>query len=71
MEDLFVDPHLEAVNFFSTEEHPTEGEVKVARFPVLFSKSPANIRRLAPNLGEHTAEVLGLLPEGNAKDAGE
>jgi crotonobetainyl-CoA:carnitine CoA-transferase CaiB-like acyl-CoA transferase len=61
MEDLFVDPHLEAVNFFSTERHQTEGDVKVARFPISFSRSPANIRRLAPNLGEHTEEVLGVV----------
>ena len=28
------------------------------RFPVKFGISPATIRRLAPNLGEHTQEVL-------------
>jgi len=32
--------------------------LKTARFPVKFSKTPASIRRLAPNLGEHTDEVL-------------
>ena len=62
MEDLLVDPHLEAVNFFETVEHPTEGQIKLTRFPVHFSKSPASIRRLSPNLGEHTAEVLGFVP---------
>jgi len=40
-------------------EHPTEGKVIACRFPVQFSRSPASIRRLAPNLGEHNAEVLG------------
>jgi crotonobetainyl-CoA:carnitine CoA-transferase CaiB-like acyl-CoA transferase len=29
------------------------------RFPVRFGASPADVRRLAPNLGEHNAEVLG------------
>lgn len=57
-DDLFEDPHLKAVDFFSTREHPTEGTLNVTRFPVSFSKSPASIRRLAPNLGEHTEEVL-------------
>jgi crotonobetainyl-CoA:carnitine CoA-transferase CaiB-like acyl-CoA transferase len=65
MEDLFVDPHLTAVDFFSIAEHPTEGKVVVARFPVTFSKSPANIRRLAPNLGEHTDEILRSAAEPN------
>ena len=59
IDDLFEDPHLKAVDFFSDMEHPTEGTLKVARFPVSFSKTPASIDRLAPNLGEHTEEILG------------
>jgi len=58
IEDLFDDPHLKAVGMFETRPHPTEGEINFARFPIKFSKSPASIRRLAPNLGEHTDEVL-------------
>jgi crotonobetainyl-CoA:carnitine CoA-transferase CaiB-like acyl-CoA transferase len=58
IEDLFDDPHLKAVKMFEEIEHPTEGRLKTARFPVKFSKTPASIRRLAPNLGEHTDEVL-------------
>lgn len=57
--DLFDDAHLKAVNFFETHDHPTEGRVTVCRFPIHYSASPASIRRLAPNLGEHTEEVLG------------
>jgi crotonobetainyl-CoA:carnitine CoA-transferase CaiB-like acyl-CoA transferase len=63
IDDLFDDPHLKAVNFFIDMEHPTEGTLKVCRFPVKFSKSPASIRRLAPNLGEHTDEVLSELKQ--------
>jgi len=60
IEALFDDPHLTAVGFFQKAEHPTEGAVTVSRFPIGFSASPASIRRLAPNLGEHNDEVLGL-----------
>ena len=56
--DLFDDPHLQAVEMFSEVEHPTEGLLKVARFPLKFDRSPATVRRLAPGLGEHTDEVL-------------
>ena len=70
IEDLFEDPHLKAVNLFSDMQHPTEGVLKTSRFPVTFSKTPASIRRLAPNLGEHTQEVLDelneLMPGGEA-----
>ena len=60
IEELFEDPHLKAVGLFEEIDHPTEGGVMVSRHPVRYSRSPASIRRLAPNLGEHTAEVLGL-----------
>jgi crotonobetainyl-CoA:carnitine CoA-transferase CaiB-like acyl-CoA transferase len=53
IEDLIEDPHLKAVGFFQDIEHPTEGMVKTCRYPVRFSQSPASVRRLAPNLGEH------------------
>ncbi len=64
VEDLFDDPHLTAVDFFEDLEHPTEGTLKVARFPVRFSQTPADIRRLAPNLGEHNEEVFPSGAEG-------
>jgi crotonobetainyl-CoA:carnitine CoA-transferase CaiB-like acyl-CoA transferase len=46
---------------FEERDHPTEGRLKMTRFPVKFGKSPATTRRLAPNLGEHTREVLDAL----------
>jgi crotonobetainyl-CoA:carnitine CoA-transferase CaiB-like acyl-CoA transferase len=60
IEDLLEDPHLKAVVLFEEIDHPTEGRIVVSHHPVRYSRSPASIRRLAPNLGEHTAEVLGL-----------
>jgi crotonobetainyl-CoA:carnitine CoA-transferase CaiB-like acyl-CoA transferase len=59
IEDLFEDPHLKAVGLFEDIPHPTEGTVKNCRFPVRFSRSPASVQRLAPNLGEHNDEILG------------
>jgi len=58
IEDLFDDPHLRAVGLFEQMDHPTEGRLNIARHPVRYSASPADIRRLAPNLGEHNAEFL-------------
>jgi len=61
--ELFEDPHLKAVGLFEEMDHPTEGKVVLCRHPVRYSRSPASIRRLAPNLGEHTAEVLAAMAE--------
>ncbi len=58
LEDLFNDPHLEAVDFWQRFDHPTEGQLKMPGFPSKFSKTPASIRRHAPKLGEHSKEIL-------------
>jgi crotonobetainyl-CoA:carnitine CoA-transferase CaiB-like acyl-CoA transferase len=66
LEDLISDPHLVATNFWQFQDHPTEGRLRMAKFPVNFGGTPADIRRHAPRLGEHTEEVLreaGLSPE--------
>ena len=56
--DLTNDDHLQAVEFFQTHEHPTEGKIKLTSPPVKFSETPATIRRLPPLFGEHTTEIL-------------
>jgi crotonobetainyl-CoA:carnitine CoA-transferase CaiB-like acyl-CoA transferase len=58
LEGLTTDPHLEAVDFWQLIEHPTEGTLRMASFPVNFSASPAGIRNLAPRLGENSVEIL-------------
>jgi crotonobetainyl-CoA:carnitine CoA-transferase CaiB-like acyl-CoA transferase len=58
LEGLTRDPHLEAVGFWQEVEHPTEGRLRMTRFPMTFSESPADVRRLQPRLGEHSREVL-------------
>lgn len=58
IEDLEHDPHVVATGFVQTVEHPTEGLVKQVRPTHEFSATPASIFRHAPNLGEHTREIL-------------
>jgi len=58
LQELKDDPHLKAVGFWQEVDHPTEGRLRMTRFPVTFSKTPADVRRLPPRLGEHTLEVL-------------
>jgi crotonobetainyl-CoA:carnitine CoA-transferase CaiB-like acyl-CoA transferase len=58
LEQLPDDAHMKAVGMFGVAEHPSEGLYKTIRAPVSFSSSPFRIRRHAPQLGEHTEEIL-------------
>ena len=69
--DLVDDAHLRATGFWHEYDHPTEGRLRMTGIPVRLSETPGSIRRYAPNLGEHTEEVLreiGLAPP--ARDRG-
>lgn len=58
IESLLADEHLASNNFFSQVEHPSEGTIRMMAVPSRWSGSAPDIRRLAPRLGQHSAEVL-------------
>ena len=58
IDDLLDHPHLQAVNMFELCDHDSEGRVRQVRPPVHFNATPANVRRGAPLLGQHSDEVL-------------
>ena len=58
VESLLQDPHMRAIGFFETVEHPTEGRIRSMAVPSTWSRSQPAATRLAPRLGEHTMEVL-------------
>jgi formyl-CoA transferase len=58
IDELPAHPHLVAVGLFERMLHPSEGSTVVVRPPPRFARTPASIRRPAPQLGEHTDEVL-------------
>lgn len=65
LEDLTADPHLVGIDFWQLREDPVEGTLRLPSNPLGFSASPPSIRRLPPQLGEHTRDVLaeiGLTP---------
>lgn len=52
-------PHVGQIGVFEPTPYPTAAKpVPLARFPVELSASPGVIRGRAPELGEHTAEIL-------------
>lgn len=58
LSDLFEDPHLQAIGTFLRMQHPSEGTLTQVKPPVNFEKTPSEITKLAPRLGEHSRELL-------------
>jgi len=54
-------PHVEAMGIVAEVEHPKAGRLRQARAAARFSKTPTDLRRPAPALGEHTEEILAEL----------
>lgn len=51
-------PQVVANDIIAEFEHPQAGLLRQARHPASFSQTPTSIRTGAPQLGEHTKEVL-------------
>jgi CoA:oxalate CoA-transferase len=47
-----------ANDYFVYLNHPVHGNTKMVGFPWAFSDTPASCRLPAPELGEHTEEIL-------------
>jgi crotonobetainyl-CoA:carnitine CoA-transferase CaiB-like acyl-CoA transferase len=63
-DELFDNPHLNAVGFFETVETP-QGKVRFPGIPSWFSQTPGRVAGPAPMLGADNAEVfeeLGIAP---------
>ena len=58
MGDLLSSPHLAARGFFVSFATPQGSRLRMPGPPYHFSKTPWELRRPAPRLGEHHAEVL-------------
>ena len=56
----FEDPQVKHQEMVLEVEQPS-GKVKTLGFPVKMSKTPARVQRPAPQLGEHTEEILSDL----------
>ncbi|WP_088104448.1 CaiB/BaiF CoA transferase family protein [Halalkalibacter urbisdiaboli] len=61
IEDIFDDPQYKARENIVEVEHPRLGKIKVPGVVPKFSKTPGKIRHRAPDLGEHTDEILKSL----------
>ena len=57
-DDVLSDPHLQERGFFQELPHSAAGVVRALGSPVRLSGTPVQLKRAAPLLGEHTAEIV-------------
>lgn len=56
--DLAADPQIVENNYVVELNHPAAGPIKVLSVPVDLSETPGTVGKAAPELGQHTEEVL-------------
>jgi len=56
--EVFKDPQALANNYIIDVDHPVWGKIKMLGFPWTFHDTPASVKREAPELGQHTEEIL-------------
>lgn len=57
-EDLVKNEQLSARGYFTEADHPEAGKIKYPGAPFQMSASPWALRKTAPKLGQHNAEIL-------------
>ena len=58
LRELPDDPQVAANDYITSVEHPALGEIQLANHPIRYSETPARIQSAAPELGQHTEEIL-------------
>ena len=58
LEETFSDPHVLYRKMLVEVPHPKAGRIRQIGVPIKFSETPGEVRTPAPEMGEHTEEIL-------------
>ncbi len=61
VDEVFADPQVEHLGIAVPCDHPARGAMRLVGQPIGLSRTPARIDRPAPDAGEHTADILGMI----------
>jgi crotonobetainyl-CoA:carnitine CoA-transferase CaiB-like acyl-CoA transferase len=57
-EEVVADPQALENDFFTEIDHPVAGRLKIVNTPVRFHQNPSVAKGPAPQVGQHTEEIL-------------
>lgn len=66
IDEVLADPQIQARGMMIEQDHPVLGKIQLPNLPFHFSGCDTTVHQVAPELGEHNAEIarsLGLSPE--------
>ncbi|MFP3393114.1 CaiB/BaiF CoA transferase family protein [Brevibacillus sp. SIMBA_040] len=66
-DEALNDPHIRSRDMVIEYDHPLGGRIQSLGFPAKMSKTPGQVKRPAPLLGQHTKEVLAELQYSEEK----
>jgi formyl-CoA transferase len=61
VKEVFDDAHVKHLKLATKVRHPRLGELEIQNLPVTLSRTPGAVRMPAPDVGQHTDEILGEL----------
>jgi crotonobetainyl-CoA:carnitine CoA-transferase CaiB-like acyl-CoA transferase len=61
IDEVIADPQIQARGMVMEQEHPRFGTLRLPNLPFRFSGCDTTIRRVAPDLGQHNADVAARL----------
>lgn len=61
LDEVYRNPQVKAREMDIEVQHPTAGRIHTIGFPVKYSKTPGQMYRPAPTLGQHTLAILDSL----------
>lgn len=61
IDDVINDPQIQARGMVVEQDHPRYGKLRLPNLPFRFSDCDTTIHQVAPDLGEHNAEVASTL----------
>lgn len=61
IDEVINDPQIKARNMIVEQEHPRYGTLRMPNLPFRFSDCDTTVHQVAPDLGEHNAQVASEL----------